>query len=495
MDASLGVPAMTFVPTDPQIREFMANLNGQNTVIQRARSVPPYPEPEVGDRYLITAGVDKDCILECTVPRRWTDALRILPRLSMLVLDKSTGEYWYYTGLAWTLAQPYFAQMGVLMTSGGGGGGLTAYHDLTLLKSQLSTGFTEGQIVIVQEVGVGSPPITIPLHLQWSPLVDVHGFSTQDEREPIQVVPDDIWGGGTGPKVGCWVETSVGLIVDIGHLLDPRVYCGTGAPGSGIGQDRDLYIDYVDRNPTSPTVPILYKNISGTWTACDPAWGSGSGGGSKVLSGYGTPAGGLGSVGDFYIDGIDTNSTSLHIPILYKKTASTTWVACNPHWDNVGGTNVLLTDQKAFTIYHDEAVASKAPLYLNLGKLVPSYGTIPCFIRGTGSPPVSGTYIFSDDHSDAVVIPSGGMSAVIYCDPTTGNLYHNESPSLDVYAFISSGRAFKVAYTANPSGCVLVYVADVGAGVCRFEADFTGFGSTDRVVSTSSVHAYGQRTA
>jgi len=37
----------------------------------------------------------------------------------MLVADTSTGEFWTYTGTVWTLAQPYFEQIGELLIGGG----------------------------------------------------------------------------------------------------------------------------------------------------------------------------------------------------------------------------------------------------------------------------------------------------------------------------------------------------------------------------------------
>lgn len=222
------------VPTNEQIRTFLSNCNGQDTVLLRSRTVPPYPEPNVGDRYLLTAGRDKDCIFECTVPRRWTGALKINPRTGMQVLDKSTGEFWMYDGTRWTPALPYYTQMGVLMT---GGSGITIYEttaDLRVVPT-INQGIEAGTLVAIGTIEFPSPggAFDAPANVQWGPDVPIGVFPmehTEEMRAQYEmrgiIIPDDVWALLPNPAVtGCWINpvnafgSSDEDIVEIDHPM------------------------------------------------------------------------------------------------------------------------------------------------------------------------------------------------------------------------------------------------------------------------------------
>ncbi|HTF49428.1 MAG TPA: hypothetical protein VK735_18455 [Pseudonocardia sp.] len=81
---------------------------------------------------------------------------------------------------------------------------------------------------------------------------------------------------------------------------------GSGTPSGGLGADGDFYID-----TTPGAIKIFGPKTSGTWGSgtniAGPAGSTGSTGsagtnGKTVLNGAGAPAGGTGVDGDFYID-------------------------------------------------------------------------------------------------------------------------------------------------------------------------------------------------
>ena len=107
---------MSTLPSNEQIRAFLTNINWQNPIIEPVESLPPYPGANVGDRYIVMTGRNADCIVECRVPRRCAGASVVQPRLGMLVASTSTGDFSLYDGSQWTDAQPYFEQIGNLIT-------------------------------------------------------------------------------------------------------------------------------------------------------------------------------------------------------------------------------------------------------------------------------------------------------------------------------------------------------------------------------------------
>lgn len=266
------------VPTNEQIQAFLSNFNGQDTVLLRSRTVPPYPEPNVGDRYLLTAGRDKDCIFECVVPRRWTGALKINPRTGMQVLDKSTGEFWMYNGTQWTSALPYYAQMGVLMTEGGGGA-VTIYPttaDLRVIPT-IGAGIEAGITVSIGGFPWATPGGTfeIPLLFQWAPNFPIGLFPALSPTayEPWYVIPDDVWALLPNPVVtGAWINPAASNsnqgadITDINHPMplnnppenpeqDQSFLTGPGyfEPGNALTVATFTDGDWVYDHPSSTT--------------------------------------------------------------------------------------------------------------------------------------------------------------------------------------------------------------------------------------------------
>jgi len=202
------------VPTNEQIRAFFTNLNWQEPVIHMVTTLPSYPGANVGDRYLVTTGADKDKIFECTIPRRWAGAIEVPPRIGMLADDASTGNFWLYDGTAWVLGQPYFQQIGVLITSGGGG--VTSYANLTDLKLVLGAGLAGGELVTVVDVPfTGDIPSSIPLDYVYTTTFDSSSLPTQAAGEPAVVIPDDIWGT---TQLGAWFNLAAFFVVDEGAI-------------------------------------------------------------------------------------------------------------------------------------------------------------------------------------------------------------------------------------------------------------------------------------
>lgn len=89
-----------------------------------------------------------------------------------------------------------------------------------------------------------------------------------------------------------------------------RWYTGSGAPAGGLGIVGDFYLD-------SLTGGYYEKTGVATWTLQGSLQGTDGTDGATWYSGSGVPGGGLGVVGDFYFDSSNGN--------YYKKTGISTW--------------------------------------------------------------------------------------------------------------------------------------------------------------------------
>jgi hypothetical protein len=176
----------------------------------------------------------------------------------------------------------------------------------------------------------------------WTPVLAV---ANDGARRVLKVVD---WAGGEGtkPATGQYVGAGSTLVTDIADAVDIRggvgpagpqgdpgqiitsgsIHTGDGVPDPGLGIDNDLYIDNLTAD--------IYQKQSGSWVLQtnikgakgdkgddgDPGTpGNAGADGSTILLGVGTPAGGLGAVGDQYIE-----TTTFG---LYSKTGSTQWTS------------------------------------------------------------------------------------------------------------------------------------------------------------------------
>ena len=138
----------------------------------------------------------------------------------------------------------------------------------------------------------------------------------------IAIAPDGA-GGGTGilsgegaPGPGVGVDGDLYLDISTGDLYGPKtggvwslvldlgpdgagggtgILSGEGAPGPGVGVDGDLYLDI-------STGDLYGPKTGGVWSLVLDLGPDGAGDGTGILSGAGAPAGGLGDLGDLYLD-------------------------------------------------------------------------------------------------------------------------------------------------------------------------------------------------
>jgi hypothetical protein len=117
-------------------------------------------------------------------------------------------------------------------------------------------------------------------------------------------------GGGTGPAGPAGPAGPTGPVGPAG-TPGSVWYNGAGAPAGGLGVNGDYYL-----NTTNADV---YSKAAGSWSVVDNIQGAAGAAGSVWYTGAGAPAGGLGAVGDFYLNSINGD--------YYKKTGASTWTS------------------------------------------------------------------------------------------------------------------------------------------------------------------------
>lgn len=193
-----------------------------------------------------------------------------------------------------------------------------------------------GDIVVLDPIGVSGAIGSNG----WTAVLSI---ASDGARRVLRIVD---WAGGEDPKpaVGQYVGNGSTLVDDIADAVDIRgpqgaqgaqgdpgqiltsggIFTGDGPPNNADHIDGDIYIDNLtaDLYQKQTGVWVLQTNIKGAKGDKGDTGDAGTAGlagsdGATVLIGSGVPSGGLGSVGDVYID----NATFT----LYQKTGSSSW--------------------------------------------------------------------------------------------------------------------------------------------------------------------------
>jgi hypothetical protein len=300
-------------------------------------------------------------------------------------------------------------------------------------------------IIVTVTPPAGDPIVLDPIGVEgaigsngWTPVLSI---ATDGARRVQQIVD---WAGGEGikPAAGQYVGSGSTLVTDITQAVDIRgsqgiqgpqgdpgqiltsgsIFTGDGAPSSGLGVDNDIYIDNItdDLYQKQSGVWVLQTNIKGAKGDKGDTGDTGTAGvagaaGATILIGTGVPSGGLGSVGDVYIE----NTTFS----LYSKTGSSVWTSFGTFRGAAG-----LTIRVAAGV-PDNAVGVNGDSYINA-----SNGDL--YVRTAGTYTISGNLKGPQGStgSQGVQGPTGNSTLFGSGAPSSG-LGSNGDSYIDTVAF------------------------------------------------------------
>lgn len=221
------------------------------------------------------------------------------------------------------------------------------------------------------------------------------------------------------------------------------VYFGAGGPAGGLGNVGDVYIQ--------TTVPrnIFQKTGVATWTLETPA-------SIQSLFGVGVPGGATGNIGDTYLD-----TSSL---IEYSKTGIATWT--NEATLGGGGSGVKISNTVSF-FGNLAASASSGVIYtvpaLKIATLTLSAVTEASFY------PLTGSYVFSSTTWFSISIANASPAALLALSKTAGSpngpyevfVQLNGGPDDTVTTNTANGLQF--AYNTSSSATYATLVANINS--------------------------------